>query len=85
MSSRRVARSRSLGQKLEPRAPDYGYVLHLVAPGGEDMVVPNFRCLQLAVGDYFPYGGQDWVVTDIHLRLTDTTSFEVWAKQADAE
>lgn len=49
------------------------------------MVVPNFRCLQLAVGDCFPYGGQDWVVTDIHLRLTDTTSFEVWAKQADAE
>ena len=61
---------------------EYGYVLHLVAPGGET-VVPNFRCLQLAVGDFFAYGRHDWVVTDIHLRLTDTTSFELWAKPSD--
>lgn len=64
---------------------DYGYVLHLVAPGGEETVVPDFRCLQLAVGDSFAYGGHDWVVSDIHLRLTETTSFEVWAKPPPAE
>jgi hypothetical protein len=64
---------------------DYGYILHLEAPGGEETVVPNFRCFPLAVGDSLPYGGQNWVVTDIHLRLTDTTSFEVWAKPARAE
>jgi hypothetical protein len=64
---------------------EYGYVLYLTAPGGEETVVPNFRTLPLAVGDVFPYGEARWVVTEIHLRLTDTTSFEAWAKPAPTE
>jgi hypothetical protein len=64
-------------------ATDYGYVLHLVAPGGKETVVTNFRSLTLAVGDVFPYAQARWVVTEIHLRMTDATSFEVWAKPAD--
>jgi hypothetical protein len=61
---------------------EYGYVLHLVAPGAETRVL-DFRSHPLAVGDSFAYGGHDWVVSDILLRLTDTTSFEVWAEPAD--
>jgi hypothetical protein len=71
------------GKSADVVMTDYGYVLHLGAPGGEETVVRNFRCLQLALRDVFPYGGSEWVVSDILLRMTDTTSFEVWAEPVE--
>lgn len=64
-------------------ATDFSYVLQLEAAGGEEAVIPAFRCFQLAVGDVYPYGQRDWVVTEIQEYETDTTSFELWAKPVE--
>ena len=64
-------------------ATDYGYVLHLVAPGGEETVVPNFRYLELAVGDVFHYGGHEWTVSALDVHETEATTFEIWAEAVE--
>jgi hypothetical protein len=64
-------------------ATDFGYVVHLTAPGGEETMVPNFRYLELAVGDVFQYGGHDWTVSALDIHETETTSFEVWAEPVE--